>query len=157
MVGTLASTSSSRAALKRGPLGILCNGLHAYIFEQKVFPRGLQLWLLLTLHCPSTNQNALTCQNEFVFGLNAPKVIPRRLQLWLALHLYNGQSPNKNVLTLERILSCEDQFAFGLNATIAICFCFHFIAGHLRLDLTRYVQKSNAAWYGGAKGVLLLF
>ena len=50
MVGTLASTSPCAAALKRGPSGILCNGLHADIFEQKVFPRGLQLWLLLNLH-----------------------------------------------------------------------------------------------------------
>ena len=42
---------------------------------------------------------------------------------------------------LARILSCEDQFAFGLNATIAICFCFNFIAERLRLDLTRQVHK----------------
>ena len=41
MVGTLTSTSPICVAVKRGPFGIVCNDLHADIFEQKVFPGGL--------------------------------------------------------------------------------------------------------------------
>ena len=46
LVDTLVSTSPSATALKRGPVGIVCNGLHVDILEQKVFPRGLQCLLV---------------------------------------------------------------------------------------------------------------